>query len=276
MGWFARLKTAGRNTLGDGMPMVAQALAFSAFLAIPSVLLLVVGLFTLLSGPQTITNVIDRLHGVMPAQATQLVSDTLHRLDRQNGTSLVMVVVGGVLALWSTTGAMTTFMAAVNLAYGHQDRRNFFSKRLVAVALVAVIGLAFLLVAVLLIFGPTVEKYVGNATGLRGPLNWIWWIAQWPILIAALFAAFAALLYLGPDHEQRRWRVLTPGTAIAVVIWLVLSAGFSYYTSHFSSYNKAWGSLAAVIVMLTWLWLSSLALLFGAEVDAAGERTQTG
>jgi membrane protein len=275
MGWFSKLKAAGRNTLGDGMPMIAQALAFSAFLAIPSILLLVVGLFTLLSGPETINNVIGRLHGVMPAQATSLVSDTLHRLDQANGTSVVMIVVGAVLALWSTTGAMTTFMAAVNLAYGHQDRRNFFSKRLIAVAMVAVIGFAFLLVAVLLIFGPTVEKYVGNATHLRGPLDWIWWIAQWPILVAGLFAAFATLLYLGPDHTERRWRVLSAGTAVAVVIWLVLSAAFAFYTSHFSSYNKAWGSLAAVIVMLTWLWLSSLALLFGAEVDAVGRRTQT-
>ena len=275
MSWAARLKTAGRNTISDGMPMIAQALAFSAFLAIPSILLLVVGLFTLLSGPQTITNVIDRLHGVMPAQATQLISDTLHRLDQQHGTSLVMVVVGAVLALWSTTGAMTTFMAAVNLAYGRKDQRSFVTKRLVAVALVAVIGFAFLLVAVLLIFGPTVEKYVGNAIGLRGALDWVWWIAQWPILLVGLFAAFAALLYLGPDHEERQWRVLTAGTGLAVLVWLVISAGFAFYTSHFSSYNKAWGSLAAVIVMLMWLWLSSLALLFGAEVDAVGERTQT-
>jgi len=268
------LKTAGRNTLDDGMPMIAQALAFSAFLAIPSILLLAVGLFTLLSGPQTITAVIDRLHGVMPAEATSLVSDTLHRLDRQNGTSVVMIVVGAVLALWSTTGAMTTFMAAVNLAYGHRDQRNFVTKRLLAVAMVAVIGFAFLLVAVLLILGPTIEKYVGNAAHMRGPLDWIWWIAQWPILIAGLFAAFATLLYLGPDHSERRWRVLTAGTAIAVVIWLVISAVFAFYTSHFSSYNKAWGSLAAVIVMLTWLWLSSLALLFGAEIDAVGERAE--
>jgi membrane protein len=272
MGRLATLRTAARNTLRDGMPMLAQALAFSAFLAIPSTLLLVVGLFTLLAQPQTITNVIDRLHGVMPAQATQLLSDTLHRLDRQHGTSVALVVVGAVLALWSTTGAMTTFMTAVNLAYGHRERRNFVTKRLIAVAMVAVIGFAFVLVAVLLIFGPEVEKRVGDAVDLRGPLNWIWWIAQWPILIAGLFAAFATLLYLGPDHEERHWRVLTAGTAIAVAIWLLLSAAFAFYTAHFSSYNKAWGSLAAVIVMLTWLWLSSLALLFGAEIDAVGER----
>jgi membrane protein len=140
--------------------------------------------------------------------------------------------------------------------------------------MVAVIGFAFVLVAVLLIFGPEVEKRVGNATGLRGPLGWVWWIAQWPILVVGLFAAFATLLYLGPDRDDRQWRGAGAGTAIAVGIWLVLSAGFAFYTSRFSSYNKAWGSLAAVIVMLTWLWLSSLALLFGAEVDAVGERTQ--
>jgi membrane protein len=275
MHWLVKLEAAGRNTIDDGMPMFAQALAFSAFLAIPSILLLAVGLFTLLSGPQTITNVIDRLHGVMPAQVTTLISDTLHRLDQRHGTSLVMVVVGAALALWSTTGAMTTFMTAVNLAHGHKDERHFVTRRLLAVAMVAVIGFAFLLVAVLLIFGPTAEKYVGNATHLRRPLNWIWWTAQWPILVVGLFAAFATLLYLGPDHSGRRWRIPTAGTSIAVAIWLVLSGAFAFYTSHFSSYNKAWGSFAAVIVMLTWLWLSSLALLFGAEVDAVPERTRS-
>jgi membrane protein len=255
------------------MPMLAQALAFSAFLAIPSTLLLAVGLFTLLSGPETITNVIGRLHGVMPPEATSLLSDTLHRLDRQGGTSLALVVVGALLALWSTTGAMTTYMAAVNIAYGRKDGRNFVMKRLTAVGMAAVIGVAFALVSVLLIFGPEVEKRVAKATGLGGPLGWIWWVAQWPILVGGLFVAFATLLYLGPDHDEPRWRVLTAGTTIAVSIWLVLSAGFAFYTAHFSSYNKAWGSLAAVIVMLTWLWLSSLALLFGAEVDAVPARS---
>jgi membrane protein len=260
--------------LDDNMLMIAQALAFSSFLAIPSVLLVAVGLFTLVSAPQTIDSLIARLHGVLPTQATELVSESLHRLDRSSGTSVTMVVVGAALALWATTGAMTTYMTALNIAFGTKDRRSFVHKRLRALVMVACIGCAFLLVAVLLLFGQPIERHLEHAIGLGGALAWIWWTVQWPILAFGLFAAFATLLFLGPDVEQPRWRLVTGGTLLAVVIWLAVSAVFAFYTAHFASYNKAWGSLSAVIVMLTWLWLSALALLFGAEVDAELERSR--
>jgi membrane protein len=272
--WLAAVKRAGKEMLDDNMPMIAQALAYSSFLAIPSVLLLAVGLFTLLVGPGTITSLIQHLGGVLPGQATTLVSDSLHRLDRQHQASVVMVVVGGVLAAWSTTGAMTTYMTALNMAYDRRDRRNFVRKRLTALLMVACIGAAFLLIAVLLIFGPPIERYLGKAIGFPTALAWIWWIAQWPILVVGLLAAFAALLYLGPDVDHPRWRFLSPGSAVAVAIWLAASGGFAYYTSHFGSYNKAWGSFAAVIVMLTWLWITGLALLFGAELNSELERSR--
>jgi membrane protein len=272
--WLAILKRAGKEMLDDNMPMIAQALAYSSFLAIPSVLLLAVGLFTLVAGPQTITTVIDHLGRVMPGQATQLLSGSLHNLDSRPHTSLVLVVVGAVLALWSTVSAMTTYMTALNMAYDRKDRRGFVKQRLTALVMVAAIGIAFLLIAVFLIFGPPIERHLRDATGIGRPLDWIWWAAQWPVLIVGLLAAFATLLYLGPDVDHPRWRFLTPGSALAVVIWLAVSGAFAFYTSNFGSYNKTWGSLAAVIIMLTWLWLTSLALLFGAEVNAELERSR--
>ena len=102
-------------------------------------------------------------------------------------------------------------------------------------------------------------------------MEYVWWIAQWPILVLALLGAFATMLYLGPDVEERSWRLVTPGAFVAVVVWLAASGAFALYTAHFDAYNKAWGSLAAVIVTMTWLWLASLALLFGAELDAEAE-----
>jgi membrane protein len=272
--WLAVFKRAGKEMLDDNMMMVAQALAYATFFAIPSVLLVVIGLFTMIAEPATITNVVDHLGTVMPGQAKTLISDSVTRLGRQHQATVIMTVVGLVLALWSTTGAMTSYMTAVNLAYDRKDRRNFLKKRLTALVMTAIIGAAFVLVAVLLIFGPTIEKYVGNALGIEGVLKWIWWSAQWPILVAGLLAAFAALLYLGPDVDHPRWRFLTVGSALAVVIWLGVSLAFAVYTANFSSYNKTWGSLSAVIVMLTWLWLTALALLFGAEVNAEAERSR--
>ena len=95
----------------------------------------------------------------------------------------------------------------------------------------------------------------------------MWWTLQWPILVLGLLLAFAVLLWLGPDVDQRSWKLITPGACVALVIWLVASAGFALYASRFGSYNKAWGTLSAVVVMLIWLWLTSAALLFGAEIN---------
>jgi membrane protein len=272
--WVAVTKRAVKKMLRDNMTMIASALAYSSFFAIPSVLLAVVGTFTLVAGPSTIDTVVQHLGQVMPPQATQLIRDSLVRLDNKPSAGLTITIVGFVLAFWSMTGAMTSYMTAVNLAYDRQDRRNFVKKRLTALVMVVCVGTAFLLIAVLLIFGPPIEKAIGEALGIQSLLQYVWWIAQWPILIAGLLAAFATLLWLGPDLEHPRWRFLTVGSAIAVAVWLVASGAFAVYTSKFGSYNKTWGSLAAVIIMLTWLWLTSLALLFGAEFNAEVERSR--
>jgi membrane protein len=273
--WRAVFVRAVKEFLEDNGTMLASALAYSTFFAIPAVLLLAVGLFTLIAGPQTISTLMAHFSHVMPSEATSLLGGSLHRLDQQPSTGLTMTIVGFVLALWATTGAMTTYMTALNLAYERKDGRSFVRKRLVAVALVAVIGVAFLLVALLLIFGPSLEHLVAAHAGpVSGAVGWIWWIATWPILIVGLLAAFATLLYLGPDVEHPHWRFITPGSVFATVVWLVVSGGFAFYTSHFGSYNKTWGSLAAVIIMLTWLWLAAIALLLGAEINAEAERSR--
>ncbi len=273
--WRAILVRAFKQFLEDNGTMLASALAYSSFFAIPSVLLVAVGAFTLIAGPGTITTLMGQFSHVMPAQATSLLGGSLHRLDQHPSTGIALTAVGAVLALWSTTSAMTSYMTALNLAYGRKDRRSFLRKRLVALEMVVVIGIAFLLVAVFLIFGPPLERLIAShAGGAAGVIGWLWWIAEWPILIAGLLAAFATLLYLGPDVAHPRWRFLTPGSAFATLVWLAASGGFAVYTSMFGSYNKTWGSLAAVIVMLTWLWLAAIALLLGAEINAETERSR--
>ncbi|MGH3026903.1 MAG: YihY/virulence factor BrkB family protein, partial [Gaiellaceae bacterium] len=127
--------------------------------------------------------------------------------------------------------------------------------------------------AALLMFGPSLEHLVATHAGsASGAVGWVWWIGQWPILLGGLLVAFAALLYLGPDRTPRRWELVTPGAVVAALAWLIASGAFAFYSSSFGSYNKTWGSLSAVIIMLTWLWLTGMALLFGAEVDAEVER----
>ncbi len=274
--WPGILVGAGKSALADDMPMFASALAYNAFLAIPATLLLVVGLFSLVADSSLIADVMERLGSVMPGEAVTLVEDSLLQLQQQSSAGLAMTVVGLLLALWTTTGAMTTVMTAVNRAYGLDDGRSFHAKRLVALALVLVVGFALLLVAGLLVLGPHIQGWIGEALEAEDWVGWVWWTAEWPVLLVVLFIAFSVLFALATDHSNRRWRLVSPGAAVAVVLWLALSAGFALYASNFGSYNKTWGSLSAAIVTLVWLWLSGLALLYGAEVDAEREARRGG
>jgi membrane protein len=210
----------------------------------------------------------------MPGEATELLRDSLLRLEQQPSAGLLLLIVGFALAIWSSTSAMTTYMSALSTAYDRRDGRTFVRKRLVALAMVAAVGAAVLLVGLFVIFGPYVERWLGGALGLEGPVTWLWWTLEWPLLALGLLAAFAVLYYFGPDVDHRRWQLVTPGAAVALVVWLLASGGFAVYAGLFGSYNKTWGSLSAVIVTLTWLWLTSFALLFGGEINSEVERSR--
>jgi membrane protein len=236
--WKAIFIRAAKGLVNDNATLLASALAYSSFFAIPSVLLVTVGVFTLVAGPDAIANLMAHFSTVMPGQATELLGGSLKNLHAHPASSVVMTVIGLALALWSTTGAMNAYMLAINLAYERKDRRSFIRKRVVALQMVAAIGFASVLVAVLLIFGPQIEKTIASHLGAAGGvLNVVWWIAQVPIVLAGLLAAFATLLYLGPDVEHRKWQFLTPGSLVAAVVWIAISGLFAVYTSAFGSYN---------------------------------------
>jgi membrane protein len=272
--WKAIVVRAFKEFMSDNAMMLASALAYASFFAIPSVLIVATGLFTLVASPQDITNFMQHITFI-PGDAKRLLGQSLTRASNNKGSSILFTIVGFVLAMWSVTGAMNTYMTALNLAYDRQDKRSFVKKRIVALKMAVVIGIAFVLVAVLTIFGPVVEKAVASRVGPGGDVvNILWWVVQWPILLAGLLVAFATLLYLGPDVEHRKWQFLTPGSLVAALLWIAASALFAVYTATFASYNKTWGSLAAVIVMLTWLWITGMALLLGAEINSETERSR--
>jgi membrane protein len=272
--WKAIVTRAGKEFMADNAMMLASALAYSSFFAIPALLIVATGLFTLVASPQFITHFMQQLTFV-PSAARNLLQQSLLRADAHPGGSLLMTVVGFVLAVWSVTGAMNSYMTALNLAYDRQDKRSFVTKRVVALKMAAVMGIAFLLVAVLTLFGPVIVNAIASHVGsMGGVIRVLWWVLQWPILLFGLLVAFATLLYLGPDVEHRKWEFLTLGSLVAAVLWIAASALFAVYTATFASYNKTWGSLASVIVMLTWLWITAMALLLGAEINAEAERSR--
>jgi membrane protein len=274
--WAGGAWTVARGAVAEArenrVTTTARALAYSLFLAIPSALLVAVGVFSLVVEPEDVRSVIERLNGVIPEEAVTLLTGSLTRTTRSPGHGIAVTAIGLSLAIWTTTSAASTLMEGLTTAFDRTDGRSFLRRRLVALLIVVCLVAAAVVVAVLLVLGPYVEGWLGNAVGHPGLTAWVWWSVQWPVLVVALLGAFAVMLYLGPDAEQRSWKLVTPGAVTAVVIWLVASAGFSLYASRFGSYDKTWGSLGAVVVMLIWLWLTSLALLFGAEVNAQAAR----
>lgn len=271
-GRLALLKRALKAFNEHHMTNVAAALAYYAFLAIPAALLVAVGLFGLLAGPHAVSTLVGKLNGVMPAQATSLIKGSLTNMTQHRGTGLTVLVVGLVLALWTLTGAMQALMWALNVAYGRDESRGFVRRRVTALAMLIFALLGFALAFGVLVLGPHLSTWIGDSLGIRSVVKPVWYVAEWPLLVGGLLITFAGLMYLGPDVEHRSWRFMTFGAVLAIVIWLVASGAFAFYAAHFGSYNKSWGSLAAVVITLTWFWLSNCALLLGAELNAEAER----
>jgi len=274
--WREIAVSAVKESVDDNVPMMASALAYSAFFAIPSALLLLLGVFTLVADESTIAHLVARLTEIAPSDAADLFGNSLRHLSQRSSTGLTLALVGLGLALWSAANAMSTVISALNVAYDREDSRGFVRSRLVAVVMAVFVGAAALLAGTLLVMGPHLQAWLGSALDARRPVELAWWIGQWPILIAGLLFAFAVVLYLGPDVEHRRWQLISPGSVVAVVVWLVVSSAFSFYTAHFGTYDKTWGTLGAVIVTLIWLWLAGLSLLFGGELNAETERRAQG
>jgi membrane protein len=272
--YVAILKRAVKGANDDHITSLAAALAYYAFLAIPATLLIAAGIFGLVAGPHAVSTVIDKLNGIVPSQATSLLQDSLRRLTQKQGTSIVLVAVGGMLALWSLSGAMQNVMWALNLAYRRDETRGFVRRRIVAAGMAVFALTASALALGLLVLGPHLSRWIGDAVGHKSVVEIFWWAAQWPILICGLLLAFAVIYYLGPNVQHPKWQFLSLGSVFAVVVWLLASGAFAFYASRFGSYNKTWGSLSAVVVMLTWLWISSVALLLGAEINAEAERSR--
>lgn len=272
--YLAIVKRSFKEVGDDHLTNIAAALAYYAFLAIPSVLMMAVGIFGLVGDPKAANSLVGRLGGIIPGQAQSLLKSSLTTLTHNKGTGVAVLLIGTVLALWSLTGAMQNVIWGLNVAYERDETRGFVRRRLTSLAMVAFASLGVLLVFGLLVLGPHLTTWIGNAVGQKTLVTWVWWVAQWPVLVAGLLVAYAGIYYLGPNVEHPRWHFLTFGAIVGIVVWLALSALFAFYVSRFGSYNKTWGSLSAVVVMLTWLWLSSLALLFGAEVNAEAERSR--
>ncbi len=269
--WKYILKKTLREFSKDQCTDLAAALTYYAVLALFPALLALVSLLSLFGQGQQGTNALMGIVKDVAPSAAGTLQGVITQLTASHAGGIGLII-GLAGALWSASGYIGAFGRAMNRVYEIDEGRPFYKLRptMLIVTIIAVI-LAALVAVALVVSGP-VARAVGNAIGVGTTAVTVWNIAKWPLMLAVVVAVVAILYYATPNVKQPKFRWISVGAAIAVVVWIVASVAFGFYVANFSSYNKTYGSLAGVIVFLLWLWITNLALLFGAEVDSETER----
>lgn len=270
--WKYIAKKTLREFSKDQCPDLAAALTYYAVLSLFPALLALVSLVGIFGDPEKTTAVLlEIVRGIAPADTVDTVSGPVEELAASPAAGLTLFL-GLATALWSASGYVGAFGRAMNRIYEVDEGRPFIKLRgtMLAVTLLAVVIVA-LLAGMLVLSGP-VSEAVGGAIGLGGAFLTAWNIAKWPVIVALVIVIIAVLYYATPNVKQPRFRWMSIGSLIALVIFILASLGFAFYVANFGNYNKTYGALGGVIVMLLWLWILNMSLLFGAEFDAEMER----
>jgi membrane protein len=270
--WAYVLRKTVREFSDDQCTDLAAALTYYSVLAMFPAALAMLSIIGLVSdGRQTVDTLLGILRDVGAGSAADTLEPTLVQLSQGSGAGLGLAL-GLVAALWSASGYTGAFGRGMNRIYEIDEGRPIWKLRpmMLLVTLVTVVLAAVVLVG-LVVTGPAAEA-VGNAIGLGSTVVTVWNIAKWPVMLLVVMFIVALLYYATPNVKQPKFRWISVGAALAIVIWIVASVLFGFYVANFSSYDKTYGSLAGVIAFLLWLWITNLALLFGGELDAELER----
>ncbi len=265
LGWGVLFKRTLRDTRADdGLGLAAQ-LAFYFFLALFPGLLFALAVASFFPSHDLIGRVVATLQGTVPDEVLRILTSQIRRVTQQGHAGLLTF--GAAAALWSSSAAMVALMDALNRADDVEDARSWWKQR--GVALLLTIGaVLFLLVSIALVLaGPQLAGYVAERTQLGAAFEWAWKIGQWPLVFVLVTTAIGLIYHFAPNlDEEYAW--LTPGSLLATALWFAGSLGFRYYVLHFGSYTETYGVIGGVIVLLLWLYLSGLAILLGAELNA--------
>lgn len=266
-----------KRTIGefreDGMTDWAAALTYYGILALFPALIVLVSLIGLFGDPRETTKTLTEIVTSIGASTSgKTFSGPIESLTSHRSTAGFSLVLGTAAALWAASGYVGAFIRASNVIYEVPEGRPFWKLRPLQLAVTLAMVILLALIALALVLTGPIVKAVAEPIGLSSAAISVWNIAKWPALIAVFVLMLAILYYASPNARLRGFKWVTPGSLVALVVWVLASVGFAFYVANFSSYDKTYGTLAGVVVLLIWLWISNLAILFGHQLNAELER----
>jgi membrane protein len=267
-GWKQILKRSWAENKADNMPIIAGGVAFFGFLSIFPALIALVSLYGLVATPETVARQIEDLSAQLPDSAADLIGDQLRAIVANSGSALsISLVVSILAALWSASGGVGNLVTAINLAYDEVEARNFIKLKLLSLGLtlgaIVFVLVTFGLVAIV----PAVIEAL--PLGIVGTI--LAQAARWVLLLTVFAGSLAVLYRVAPDRDAPRLRWVSLGAVVVTVIWAAVSVGFAIYVDNFGSYDKTYGAIAGVIVLMLWLYLTCYLVLLGAEINSEAE-----
>jgi membrane protein len=272
-GWFSVLKRTVTEFKDDNLTDWAAALTYYTVLAIFPALIALVSILGLAGqNPQTTNALLEIIDDIGPSSAVDTFRGPIETLVTNKSGAGIALAIGLVAALWSASSYVGAFVRASNAIYERDEGRPFWKLRPTQLAVTLVMVLLVALVGIAIVLTGPLATAVAEPIGLGSAAVTAWNIAKWPVLLAVVMLMLAILYYWAPNVRPPRFRWITPGSVVAVIIWILASAAFAIYVANFGSYNETYGSLAGVVIGLIWLWISNIAVLFGQELNAELER----
>ncbi|GGX07658.1 YihY/virulence factor BrkB family protein [Streptomyces lomondensis] len=265
--WGAVLKGTLKEFKKDELADRAAALTYYGILALFPALLALISLLGIL-GQSATQQVLDNIRQLAPGAARDVLTNAVQQMQGNAGLGSIMAIVGLVLAVWSASGYVAAFIRSANAVYDVPEGRPVWKVLPLRVAVTVVLMVLAVVSALIVVFTGGLAQQVGTALGVGDTALTVWSIAKWPVLVVLVTIMIAILYWATPNAKVRGFRWITPGSFLALVIWMLASAGFALYVANFASYNKTYGALAGVIIFLVWLWITNLAILLGLEFDA--------
>jgi membrane protein len=263
--WLELVRRTWRELNDDDVLGLAAQLSYYFFLALFPAILFLLALASFFPLSNITSDVGRSLGPFVSPPVLELIQEQMRRLSNNENSGLLTLGVAG--ALWSSSAALVSIVGALNRAYDIDEGRPWWKVRLVAIGLTLGVALIVLVALSLVLLGPTLAEKLGQATGWGAPFEWTWLVLQWPLVFALVTTAIGVVYYFGPDAEQD-WVWITPGAVIATLLWLVASLLFKIYVANFTDYEGSYGAVGGVIVVLLWFYVSGIAILTGAELNA--------